>query len=96
MDTEPTDIRQKQFKIKFRGFDIHEVDAYLEKIAETVQALQSETLHNYDQIEMLKDENTKYKDREENFRQIMLNSEKIIAEMKKKCSDLCPVNHRRC
>jgi cell division initiation protein len=83
MDTEPTDIRQKQFKIKFRGFDIHEVDAYLEKIAETVQALQSETLHNYDQIEMLKDENTKYKDREENFRQIMLNSEKIIAEMKK-------------
>jgi len=35
MKTTPIDIQQQQFKVKFRGFDIHEVDSFLEQMADT-------------------------------------------------------------
>jgi cell division initiation protein len=83
MGMQPHDIRQKQFRIRFRGFDIHEVDGFLEEIAETIQSLKSEVSQSNKQVETLKADNIRYKDREENFRQVMLNSEHVIAEMKK-------------
>jgi len=40
MKITPLDIQQQQFKTRFRGFDIREVDAFLEQIAETFEGLQ--------------------------------------------------------
>ena len=34
MKITPLDIQQQQFKTRFRGFDIREVDAFLEQMAE--------------------------------------------------------------
>lgn len=39
MDVTPLDIKQKQFRLKFRGFDIEEVDTFLEEITVSMEAL---------------------------------------------------------
>ena len=36
------DIQQRKFKTKFRGFDINEVDSFLNEVAENFQALMQE------------------------------------------------------
>ena len=36
------DVRQQQFKLKFRGFDVEEVDSYLELIANELEELNRE------------------------------------------------------
>jgi len=39
MEITPLDIREHQFKLRFRGFDVREVDEFLEEIARFVNAL---------------------------------------------------------
>ncbi len=50
----PLDIQQHQFSVRFRGFDIREVDAFLDRIAQTLDAL-------YKDIERLRTENRELK-----------------------------------
>ena len=40
MKMTPTEIEKQQFKIKFRGFDIREVDEFIENVAEEQPDLQ--------------------------------------------------------
>ena len=82
MITTPLDIQHQQFRIKFRGFDPDEVDAFLEQVADAFEALQHEKDQMRDEITRLKNEIKGYKEREETFRQAMLSSEKGIKQMK--------------
>lgn len=54
----PLDIQQHQFSVRFRGFDIREVDAFLDRIAQTLDAL-------YKDIERLRTENRDLKTQNE-------------------------------
>lgn len=83
MENTPHDIQQKQFKVRFRGFDIHEVDNFLEQIADSFAALQIENERMHEEIRSLKLESYGYKEREETFRRAMLNSQKVLEQMKK-------------
>ncbi len=76
------DIQQQQFRVRFRGFDIREVDRFLEMIAETHNALQEENRQVKDELRRLKMENQGYKEREETFKRAMLNSQKVLEQMK--------------
>lgn len=78
----PLDIQQQQFKIKFRGFDIRQVDAFLEDIADAFESLTRENHHLKDEIQRLGKEKSEYQEREENFKQAMLNSQKDLEHMK--------------
>ena len=40
MNLTPLDIQQQKFKTKFRGFDIREVDAFLEQLTNAFEGLQ--------------------------------------------------------
>ena len=42
MKMTPLDIQQQQFKTRFRGFDVREVDTFLEQTAGAFEALQRE------------------------------------------------------
>ena len=42
----PLDIQQKQFPMKFRGFDVEEVYAFLEVIREEMEDLLRENAHS--------------------------------------------------
>ncbi|MEW6260997.1 MAG: DivIVA domain-containing protein [Thermodesulfobacteriota bacterium] len=54
----PLDIQQHQFNVRFRGFDIREVDAFLDRIAQSLDAL-------YKDIERLRMENRDLKSQNE-------------------------------
>jgi len=83
MQFTPLDIQQQQFKISFRGFDVREVDAFLEQIADTFKSLQSNNMSLQDEISRLKLENQAYRQREETFKRALLNSQKVLDHMKK-------------
>ena len=82
MNLTPLDIQQQQFRVRFRGFDIHEVDRFLEQLSEAFTALQSENKELREEIRRLKLETQGYKEREESFKRAMLNSQKVLEQMK--------------
>ncbi|MBL0701273.1 MAG: DivIVA domain-containing protein [Desulfosarcina sp.] len=81
MKTTPIDIQQQQFKVKFRGFDIHEVDSFLEEMADTFEVMQHQIENFNDKIHRLERENQGYKEREETFKRAMLNSQKVLEQI---------------
>ena len=83
MEITPLDIQQQKFKVRFRGFDVHEVDAFLEQVADAVAALQRENETLREEIRRFKLESQGYRKREETFKHAMLNSQKVMEEMKK-------------
>ncbi len=82
MNLTPLDIQQQQFRVRFRGFDIREVDRFLEKMAEAYNALQTDNKNLREEIRRLKLETQGYKEREETFKRAMLNSQKVLEQMK--------------
>ena len=82
MNLTPLDIQQQQFRVRFRGFDIREVDRFIEKVAEAFTAMQSDNKSLREEIRRLKLETQGYKEREETFKRAMLNSQKVLEQMK--------------
>ena len=82
MKITPLDIQQQQFKTKFRGFDVREVDAFLEQMSGAFERVLSENKSLHEDIRRLKLESQGYKEREETFKRAMLNSQKVLEQMK--------------
>ena len=82
MKVTPLDIQQQQFKTRFRGFDIREVDTFLEQMAETVESLQKENQNLGDEVRRFELEIQGYRKREETFKRALLNSQKVLDQMK--------------
>ena len=82
MKVTPLDIQQQQFKTRFRGFDIREVDTFLEQMAETVEGLQKKNQNLGDEVRRLELEIQGYRKREETFKRALLNSQKVLDQMK--------------
>ena len=76
------DIQQQQFRTKFRGFDVQEVDAFLDRLADVFEASQSEIERLHEEMRRLQFESQGYKEREETFKRAMLNSQKVLEQMK--------------
>ena len=83
MKITPLDIQQQQFKTRFRGFDVREVDAFLEQMGGAFERVMSENESLREDIRRLKLESQGYKEREETFKRAMFNSQKVLEEMKK-------------
>ncbi len=82
MNLTPLDIQQQQFRVRFRGFDIRDVDRFLEQVAEAFTTLQNDNKNLREEIRRLKLETQGYKEREETFKRAMLNSQKVLEQMK--------------
>ena len=82
MKITPLDIQQQQFKTRFRGFDVREVDAFLEQMAETFETLQKTNQNLRDEVRRLELEIQGYRKREETFKRALLNSQKVLDQMK--------------
>jgi len=82
MHFSPLDIQQQRFRIRFRGFDVREVDRFLEHMAEAIRALQSDNKAVKEDLRRLKLENQGFKEREETFKRAMLNSQKVMEQMR--------------
>jgi cell division initiation protein len=82
MKVTPLDIQQQQFKTSFRGFDRREVDTFLEQMAGALETLQRENENDNEEIRRLELEIQGYKKREETFKRALLNSQKVLDQMK--------------
>jgi cell division initiation protein len=82
MKMTPLEIQQQQFKVRFRGFDVREVDHFLERVADSVADLRDENKQLYEDLRRLKMELQGYKEREETFKRAMFNSQTVLEQMK--------------
>jgi cell division initiation protein len=82
MKMTPLEIQQQQFKVRFRGFDVREVDHFLERMADSVADLREENKQLHEDLRRLKMELTGYKEREETFKRAMFNSQTVLEQMK--------------
>ena len=78
------DIQTKQFHVRFRGFDIEEVDTFLERIAENFVLLNEEKKELKEKVEKLEMEINKFYSQEKTFQHAILSAQRIADEMQEK------------
>lgn len=82
MKLTPLDIQQQQFKVRFRGFDVQEVDKFLEEMADSFEILIKENQAFQKEVKKLRSEIREHKDREDMVKRAMVNSQKVLEQMK--------------
>jgi cell division initiation protein len=83
MKVTPVDIQQIGFRRAFRGYDRHEVDAFLVSLAETFEELMKENRESKDRIEALNAALEDLKRKEELINQTLVSAERMVDDMKR-------------
>ncbi len=83
MRISPMDIRQQQFTVRmFRGFDVQEVDTFLEDLAADYEALLKENALLKEQLQVLEDRARSLEDREKVLQETLVTTQRVMEEMK--------------
>ena len=83
MRISPLDIRQQQFTVRmFRGFDSHEVDAFLDDVAEDYEAVLKENALLKEQLATLEDRSRGLGERERALQDTLVTTQRLGEEMK--------------
>jgi cell division initiation protein len=75
-------VRQKEFKTRFRGFDVQEVDAFLEEVAAHLESLDHAVEKLAEEKRRLDLENQGYRKREDAMKNAMIQSQNVVDQMK--------------
>jgi len=78
----PLDIQQKQFPMKFRGFDVEEVYAFLEVIREEMEELLRENASLREQVQRAENHIKEYKDMEATLRETLMTAQQMVEDYK--------------
>ena len=79
----PMDIRQQQFTVRmFRGFDVQEVDTFLEDVAQDYEAMIKENALLKEQLQALEERTRGLEDREKILQQTLVTTQRMTEEMK--------------
>lgn len=79
----PMDIRQQQFTVRtFRGFDVQEVDAFLEDVADDYETLMKENTLLKEQLQVLEERTRGLEDREKVLQETLITTHRLTDEMK--------------
>lgn len=78
----PLDIQQKQFPMKFRGFDVEEVYAFLEVIREEMEDLLRENVSLKENIHRMETQIKEYKDMETTLRETLMTAQQMVEDYK--------------
>ena len=82
MNLTPLDIQQQRFRKRFRGFDPQEVDLFLDQMADAFESLLRQNEKLKEDILRLNQEISGYKNREDTFKRALLNSQRVLEQMK--------------
>ena len=83
MRVTPMDIRQQQFTVKmFRGFDVREVDTFLEDLAGDYETLLKENALLKEQLQVLEERTRGLESRERVLQETLVTTHKVVEEMK--------------
>ncbi len=78
----PLDIQQKQFPMKFRGFDVEEVYAFLEVVREEMEDLMRENASLKEQVHRGETQIKEYRDMETTLRETLMTAQQMVEEYK--------------
>jgi len=78
----PLDIQQKQFATKFRGFDMEEVDSFLELIREEMEELLRENANLREEARRFEKQLKEYKNMEMTLRDTLIKTQELVEEYK--------------
>lgn len=78
----PLDIQQKEFRVRFRGFDVEEVDSFLELIREEMEELLRENANLREEVKRLQTQLKEYKNIETNLRDTLMATQQMVEEYK--------------
>ncbi len=78
----PLDIQQKQFPMKFRGFDIEEVYAFLEVVREEMEDLLRENALLKEQVHRTENQIREYRDMEMTLRETLITAQQMVEDFK--------------
>ena len=79
----PMDVRQQQFTVRmFRGFDVQEVDSFLEDLAADYEALLKENALLKEQLQALEGRTRGLEDRERVLQETLVTTQRVVEEMK--------------
>ncbi len=84
MTISPEEIQAKQFHVRFRGFDVDEVDGFLEQVAEHYLMALEEKRTLTEQVETLRQEINSLKNEEHSFKDALIAGQKVVDEMKQR------------
>ncbi|MGB5986843.1 MAG: DivIVA domain-containing protein [Desulfobacterales bacterium] len=83
MQLKPVEIQEHQFKIKFRGFDVREVDDFLDRIAQGYETLLAENARLKAEIDTASQNLAEHRQREKTFQRTLQNSQQVVEQLKK-------------
>ncbi|NCO83413.1 MAG: hypothetical protein COZ31_05830 [Nitrospirae bacterium CG_4_10_14_3_um_filter_44_29] len=78
----PLDIQQKQFPMKFRGFDVEEVYAFLEVIREEMEELLRENASLKEAVQRAESQIKEFKDMESTLRETLMTAQNMVEDYK--------------
>ncbi len=78
----PLDIQQKQFPIKFRGFDVEEVYAFLEVVREEMEEILRENASLREKTNTLENQLKQYKDMGNTLQETLITTQKMVDDFK--------------
>lgn len=78
----PLDIQQKQFPVKFRGFDEEEVDAFLELVREEMEELLRDNATLREDVKKYEKQVKEYKNLESTLRETLVATQQMVDEYK--------------
>ena len=78
----PLDIQQKNFPMKFRGFDVEEVYAFLEVIREEMEELLRENANLKENVQRADVQVREFKDMETTLRETLITAQQMVEDYK--------------
>jgi cell division initiation protein len=78
----PLDIQQKQFPMKFRGFDVEEVYSFLEIIREEMEDLMRENANLKETVQRTENQLKEHRDMETTLRETLLTAQQMVEDYK--------------
>ncbi|MBA3002413.1 MAG: DivIVA domain-containing protein [Desulfurivibrio sp.] len=78
------DIQSQQFHVRFRGFDVEEVDDFLEKIASAFQTVSEENQKLKGRLETLEKDLATYQNQQKSFQSAIIAAQNVADGMKER------------
>lgn len=82
MGITPLVVKQKEFTTRFRGFDVQEVDFFLEDVAKELHNLNHAIKTLHEEKRRMNLENQGYRERENSMKNAMIQAQKVLDQMK--------------
>jgi cell division initiation protein len=83
MKLTPIDIQQARFRVRLRGYDRHEVDAFLDQLTEDYEALIRENTALGDRIGELEEQMAEVKKREASLNNTIVRAQDLVEEIRR-------------